>query len=155
MEEVTSDPEKRYIRARHSWITEGLDEADVSREPAELFHGTRRTNWEGIKRYGLMSERALLGRKGRLHLHFCRAREHIKQGSEVMIKVHTSALYRRAAAYWEALVKVMIRMVTALSNMESLKLLIALTPKQLEELNKGNEVFPDRSGCCSTTRMTY
>ena len=29
------------------------------------------------------------------------------------------------------------------SNMESLKLWIALTPKQLEELNKGNEVFPD------------
>ena len=27
--------------------------------------------------------------------------------------------------------------------MESLKLWIALTPKQLEELNKGNEVFPD------------
>jgi hypothetical protein len=32
-----------------------------------------------------------------LHLHFCRAREHVKQGSEVVIKVHTSALYRRAA----------------------------------------------------------
>ena len=97
MGEVPSDPEKRYIRARHSWsipwITEGLDEADVRKEPAELFHGTRRTNWEGIKRYGLMSERALLGRKGRLHLHFCRAREHVKQGSEVVIKV----LYRRAA----------------------------------------------------------
>jgi len=44
-----------------------------------------------------MSERALLGRKGRLHLHFCRAREHVKQGSEVVIKVHTSALYRCAA----------------------------------------------------------
>ena len=29
------------------------------------------------------------------------------------------------------------------SNMESLKLWIALEPKQLEELNKGNEVFPD------------
>ena len=29
------------------------------------------------------------------------------------------------------------------SNMESLKLWIALTPEQLEELNKGNEVFPD------------
>ena len=28
-------------------------------------------------------------------------------------------------------------------NMESLKLWIALAPKQLEELNKGNEVFPD------------
>ena len=27
--------------------------------------------------------------------------------------------------------------------MESIKLWIALTPKQLEELNKGNEVFPD------------
>ena len=27
--------------------------------------------------------------------------------------------------------------------MESLKLWIALEPKQLEELNKGNEVFPD------------
>ena len=53
MGEVPSDPEKRYIRARHSWtipwITEGLDEADVRKEPAELFHGTRRTNWEGIK----------------------------------------------------------------------------------------------------------
>ena len=101
MGEVQSDPEKRYIRARHSWsipwVTEGLDEADVRNEPAELFHGTRRTNWECIKRYGLMSERALLGRKGRLHLHFCRAREHVKQGSEVVIKVHTSALYRRAA----------------------------------------------------------
>ena len=29
------------------------------------------------------------------------------------------------------------------SSMESIKLWIALTPKQLEELNKGNEVFPD------------
>ena len=28
-------------------------------------------------------------------------------------------------------------------NMESLELWIALAPKQLEELNKGNEVFPD------------
>ena len=101
MGEVQSDPEKRYIWARRSWsipwITEGLDEADVRNKPAELFHGTRRTNWESIKRYGLMSERALMGRKGRLHLHFCRAREHVKQGSEVVIKVHTSALYRRAA----------------------------------------------------------
>ena len=59
MGEVQSDPEKRYIWARRSWsipwITEGLDEADVRNKPAELFHATRRTNWESIKRYGLMN----------------------------------------------------------------------------------------------------
>ena len=31
----------------------------------------------------------------------------------------------------------------AFQDMESLKLWIALAPQQLEELNKGNEVFPD------------
>ena len=38
-------------------------------------------------------------------------------------------------------------------TMESLKLWIALTPEQLEELNKGNEGFPDeysgRFGLCT------
>ena len=67
------------------------------KEPTELFHGTLRQNWEGIKRYGLMSEKALRGRQGRLHVHLCRAREPVKHGSEVVIKVHTSALYGCAA----------------------------------------------------------
>eukprot|EP00435_Cladocopium_sp_Y103_P076316 s7_g90.t1 len=78
MGEAQSDAETKYIWARHSWsipwITEGLEEADVFQEPAELFHGTLRKIWESIKRCGLVSEKELLGRKGRLHVHFCRAR---------------------------------------------------------------------------------
>ena len=95
-----SHPDKKFVRARHSWsvpwVTEGLPECDPVREPEELYHGTLKKSWLGILRSGLLSEQELLGRRGRLHVHLVRGRDQVKQGSEILIKVRVSTLFQLA-----------------------------------------------------------
>ena len=92
-----SDPSQRFIRARHSWsvpwVTRGLDEADPTREPEVLYHGTLKKNWDSIWYRGLKSERELHGRRERLHVHLARQKGQVKEGSEIVIGIRTASVF--------------------------------------------------------------